>query len=156
MDQTGMGEKPVEDAVRRYGRHVVEGVVFSAPRRLDLATELRARFEDRRIRIPRGDQALRADLHGVRRVAGPTGTPRLVVEAEDGADSHSDRFWAAALAAGAASAGPARYGYRPVVAGGAAQADRRRWRNRPDHSGDPRRGGMADFARRLGRSRGAF
>ena len=107
MDQTGMGEKPVEDATDRYGTHVVEGVVFSAGRQLDLATALKQRFEDRTIRIPRGDRALRADLHAVKKIGEPTGHPRLVVD-EDGdlaGGGHADRFWAAALAAGAAAGG---------------------------------------------------
>ena len=155
MDQTGMGEKPVEDAKRRYGRHLVEGVVFSPVRRLDLATELKTRFEDRRIRIPVGDRALRTDLHSIKRIAGPTGAPRLVVESDEGADSHSDRFWAAALACGAAALGPAQFGYRPIVA--ETSDGIAKWRNRPDHSGDVRRRrGNADFAGRIGRTRGVF
>ena len=103
MDQTGMGEKPVEDAKRRYGASRVEGVVFSAPRKLDLATALKERFEDRAIRIPTGDRWLRADLHSVQKSVGPTGTPRLV--ADDSGDGHADRFWALALACGAAADG---------------------------------------------------
>ena len=113
MDQTGMGEKPVEDATDRYGTHVVEGVAFSAARQLDLATALKQRFEDRTIRIPRGDRALRADLHAVKKIAGPTGHPRLVVD-EDGeaaGGGHADRFWAAALAAGAAAGGVLPVGF---------------------------------------------
>ena len=38
MDQTGMGEKPVEDAPRRYGSMRVEGVIMTGPARLDVAT----------------------------------------------------------------------------------------------------------------------
>ncbi|WP_444464254.1 terminase large subunit domain-containing protein [Rhodobacter capsulatus] len=41
MDQTGMGEKPVEDAKRRYGDYRVEGVLFSAAAKLDMATVLK-------------------------------------------------------------------------------------------------------------------
>ena len=52
MDQTGMGEKPVEDAQRRYGEHRVEGVLFNGPSKLVLATAGKERFEDRTIRIP--------------------------------------------------------------------------------------------------------
>ena len=111
MDQTGMGEKPVEDAQRRYGTSRVEGVQMSNARRLDLATALKQRFEDRTIRIPRGDRALRADLHAVKKVAGPTGHPRLEVDGDGEASGggHADRFWAAALAAGACAGGAARY-----------------------------------------------
>ena len=38
MDQTGMGEKPVEDAQRRHGTSRVEGVLFTATNKLTLAT----------------------------------------------------------------------------------------------------------------------
>ena len=106
MDQTGMGEKPVEDAIDRYGQSVVEGVVFTSGRQLDLATALKERFEDRTIRIPQGNRELRADLHAVKKVAGPTGHPRLLVDDDEVAGGgHADRFWAAALAAGAAAGG---------------------------------------------------
>lgn len=80
MDRTGMGEKPVEDAKRRYGSGRVEGVAFSAARKLDLATAMRARFENRTLRIPAGDARLRADLHAVRKCVGATGAPRLLAE----------------------------------------------------------------------------
>ena len=152
MDQTGMGEKPVEDAKRRYGRHVVEGVLLTPPVRLDLATGLRRSFEDRRIRIPAGNRALRADLHSVKREAGPTGAPRLVVDDDGEAGSHADRFWAGALGKGAAASAGAQYGYRPVLP--AEPAMRRGWRDRPDHSGDRRRPAGA-FVGGSMRSRGA-
>ena len=152
MDQTGMGEKPVEDAKRRYGEYLVEGVLFTAARRLDLAHSLRERIEDRQLRLPAGNRALRTDLHGVKRVAGPTGAPRLVVQSDDGADSHSDRFWAGAMATAAADAGASAYGYRPVVPEPAT--DGRGWRERPDHSGDARPRG-SPLAGRFGHWRGA-
>lgn len=101
LDQTGMGEMPVEEARRRHGAYRVEGVIFSPTRKLDLATALRERMEDRRLRIPVGRHELRADLHSVQRVAGATGAPRLIAEREDG--SHADRFWALALACAAAA-----------------------------------------------------
>ena len=95
VDQTGMGEAVVERLQEAHGRHRVEGVLMTAPRRLDAATALREAFEDRRIRIP-ADEALRRDLHSVRAEAGPTGAPRLA--AARGAGGHADRFWALALA----------------------------------------------------------
>ena len=111
MDQTGMGMKPVEDAQGRYGELRVEGVMFSPATKLAMATALRRRFEDRTIRIPQGDVALRADLHSVQKIAGPTGIRLL---ADDKVDGHADRFWALALAAGAAEGGPLEYGYTPA------------------------------------------
>ena len=105
MDQTGMGEKPVEDARRRYpGR--VEGVLFTAASKLALATVGKAAFEDRKVRIPEGDPALRADLHKLRKVIGPTGIPRFVAESDSG--GHADRAWAAFLGLAAADSGGRR------------------------------------------------
>jgi phage FluMu gp28-like protein len=100
MDQTGMGEKPVEDMQRLYGRKV-EGVLFSGSRKLDMATVSRQMFEDRRVRIPAGNLDLRADLHKVKKVIGVSGHPRLLAERDE--HGHADRFWAICLAlAGAA------------------------------------------------------
>ena len=101
MDQGGMGEKPVEDAKTRYGDLRVNGVLLQGATRLNVATIGKQRFEDRKIRIPMGDTALRADLHKVRKVIGATGSIRLV--ADDDAEGHADRFWACMLAASAAA-----------------------------------------------------
>ena len=106
MDQTGMGEKPVEDAQRRYGAHRVEGVLMTPAVRLELAGALKRRVEDVEIRIPKS-KAIKQDLHAVRRAAGPTGAPRLV--ATEDTDGHADRFWAAALACAAAETEPVVY-----------------------------------------------
>src|SRR5690606_17591035 len=78
MDQTGMGEKPVEDAKRRYGESRVHGVLFTPANKQHLATVGKQAFEDRRERIPMGDQTLRADLHKLRKETGPTGNIRFV------------------------------------------------------------------------------
>lgn len=103
MDQTGMGEKPVEDAQNRYGPSRVEGVIMTGPAKLRLASALKEALEDRKLRIPAGNVALRADLHSVRKTVSVTGAPRLLAEPEpEGDGSHADRFWAAALACGAA------------------------------------------------------
>ena len=115
VDQTGMGEMWVETAQRTHGG-TVEGVLLTAPRRLDVATALRQAAEDRRLRIP-PDAALRADLHAMRETTGPTGAPRLAAD-RAGTDGHADRFWALALAV-AASAEP---GGPPEFAAGAPLA----------------------------------
>ena len=109
MDQTGMGEKPVEDAQRRHGSSRVEGVLFTAPNKLTLATLGKEAFEDRRIRIPAGDNVLRADLHKLRKETGPTGAPRFVAESDS--SGHADRTWAAFLAlnAAAGTSGPIEF-----------------------------------------------
>lgn len=111
MDQTGMGEKPVEDARRRHGQLRVEGVIFSAARKLDLATALKDVMEDRTLRLPQGDTLLRADLHAIKKTVGPTGIPRL--QADGDTDGHADRFWSIAMAV-AASAGAVAIEWTPA------------------------------------------
>jgi len=96
MDQTGMGEKPVEDAKRRYGQHRVEGVLFTGPNKLQLATLIKQSFEDRKSRIPFGDAKLRSDMHAVKKIDSPTGAPRF--DADSDSNGHADRFWGKALA----------------------------------------------------------
>ncbi len=110
IDQTGMGEKPVEDAQRRYGSVRVQGVLFTSAARLDMATTLKERMQDRRLRIPEGDPVLRADLHAIRSRVGPTGIRRLISDGET--DGHADRFWAAALAVSVADGGEGVIEYR--------------------------------------------
>ena len=112
MDQTGMGEKPVEDAQNRHGTSRVEGVLFTGPNKLRLATLGKQIFEDRRIRIPLGNDPLRIDLHKLQKVTGPTGAPRFVAESDSG--GHADRAWACFLAISAAASPHMEYGYTPV------------------------------------------
>ena len=100
IDQTGMGEPVVEDAKRVHGNSRVEGVLFTLPSKLAMATAGKEAFEDMRIRIPMGDAALRLDLHKLRREATQTGAPRFVADS-DGA-GHADRAWACFLAINAA------------------------------------------------------
>ncbi len=101
MDQTGMGEKPVEDAQRRYGEGRVQGVLFTGAAKQHLATIGKQAFEDRTLRIPLADRELRADLHKLRKVSSPTGAVRF--EAERDSDGHADRAWACFLALDAAA-----------------------------------------------------
>ena len=112
MDQTGMGEKPVEDAQRLYGSSRVEGVLFTGPNKLAMATLGKQAFEDRKSRIPMGDNALRGDLHKLKKITGPTGTPRFVADADS--NGHADRAWAKFLAANAAAGTSVEYAYHPV------------------------------------------
>jgi phage FluMu gp28-like protein len=93
----------VQDAQRRYGSSVVEGVLFTGPNKLIMATRGKEQFEDRKCRIPMGDSLLRADLHKLQKVAGPTGTPRFVAESDS--SGHADRTWAKFLAVNAAATG---------------------------------------------------
>jgi len=101
MDETGLGMKPVEDAKNRYGESMVEGITFTAATKLVMATIGKQAFEDRKIRIPLGDEALRRDLHKLRKTTSPTGAPRFDAAADG--DGHADRTWALFLALTAAS-----------------------------------------------------
>lgn len=120
-DQTGMGEAPTEAAIRRYGSSRVEGVIFSAARKLDMATAMKERMQDRTFLIPAGDKLLRADLHAIRSVVGPTGLRRLVADGDT--DGHADRFWAGALACSAAVSEYQALDYQPVRRGGDMDRD---------------------------------
>ena len=95
VDQTGMGEAVVEKWQEDHGERV-EGVLLTAPRRLDVATVLRERFEDGTIRIQK-DSMLADDLHSIKKDehSAGSGGPRLIAETKDG---HADRFWALGLA----------------------------------------------------------
>lgn len=97
IDQTGMGEKVVEDAQNRHGSVRVNGVLLTGPNRLDLAMSLQQRFERGLIRIP-PDPILRSDLRAIKKTGSQTGGVRIVNDGE----VHADRFWAAALASSGA------------------------------------------------------
>ena len=114
IDQTGMGEEFVEIERRKHGA-LIEGALMTGPRRLDIATLLLSRFQDRRIRI-QPDDALRKDIYSVRSAPSATGGPRLVAEEKE-TDGHADRFWAGALACAAAAGPAAEYAYIPAVPG---------------------------------------
>jgi phage FluMu gp28-like protein len=100
MDQTGMGEKPVEDAKARYGHGRVVGLHLNGAVRMNVASVAKMKFEDRKLRIPAGDNVLRADLHKIKKVNSETGMPRLIAD-RDGA-GHADRAWAVMMAIAAA------------------------------------------------------
>ena len=113
MDQTGMGEKPVEDARRRHGSSRVEGVLFTSPNKLLLATTGKETFEDRRIRIPAGNSDLRNDLHKLKKEVSATGAPRFIADSDS--NGHADRTWACFMALYAATQGNVGPTYTPMV-----------------------------------------
>lgn len=113
MDQTGMGEKPVEDAQRLHGQSRVEGVLFNSATKLLLATAGKEAFEDKKIRIPQGDNDLRNDLHKLKKAVSATGTPRFLADSDSA--GHADRAWACFLAVYASHTPPiATEGYIPI------------------------------------------
>lgn len=99
LDQTGIGEKPVEDAKKRHGEYRVEGVVFTSVVKQHLAQVLKQRYEDRKVRTPE-DKEIRAAHHAVRKTTTVAGNPRF--DADQTELGHADEFWAHALAVHAA------------------------------------------------------
>lgn len=127
MDQTGMGEKPVEDAKLKHGGSRVEGVLFTLASKLALATVGKQAFEDKKIRIPMGDEKLRLDLHKLKKETSATGQPRFVADSD--AAGHADRAWACFLACNAAGGR-----MQPPAGATVAESDDRqpsdRWKSR--------------------------
>lgn len=113
IDQTGMGEKVVEDLQLLHGTRV-HGELLTGPHRVDLAISLQQRFQRQRIRI-RFDPQTRSDLLAIKKVGSEeSGGLRIVNEGK----VHADRFWAYALASRAADIPPLNYdGYRSVGGG---------------------------------------
>lgn len=104
IDSTGLGMQMAERMQDRWGRHRVEAVNFSAPVKAELAMPLRRLFEDKLIRIPM-DDAVREDLHKVRKVVTAAGNVRFDADRDSApGGGHADRFWALALAVHAADA----------------------------------------------------
>lgn len=99
IDQTGMGEKWVEDAKNKHG-NIIHGVMFTAGSKQHMAIQAKQIFEDGKIRIPSGNEALRQDLHSLKKEVSPTGVPKFVAEYTGKGDmrSHADRCWALFLA----------------------------------------------------------
>ena len=118
MDQTGMGEKPVEDAQRRYGESRVEGVLFSGATKQEMAIAGKDAFQKRKIRIPTDDNALRQDLHKLKKTTTATGAPRFLADSDEA--GHADRAWACFLACYAAWSPAAPIEFQTI----ASKADR--------------------------------
>ena len=112
IDQTGLGEAPVEAAQRRYGENRVEGVTFTLASKQDMAVRVKQVMEDRRLRLPMGDAAMRADLYSLRKLSMPGGGVRFV--GGEGADGHADRAWALMLALRAGAVPGEEFGYHGV------------------------------------------
>lgn len=134
VDQTGMGEKVVEDQVGKHGASRVVGVQLTGPARVDLAFGLQRLFQQRKIRI-RSDPRTRADLMAIKKLGSEeSGGIRIV---NDG-DVHADEFWAYAMMAQAMEMAGALYEYRGVNRDGRANGGPKRgeegWRHPDDAS----------------------
>ena len=129
-DQTGMGEKVVEDRQRRHGAYRMVGFLLTGPMRLNLGLSLARRFERGLIRVS-PEPWKRADLRAIKKASTSGGGVRLVNDET----VHADYFWALAIASYLADFPASEYDYRPVRGGRAGGAGSRDF-NRPDHSGD--------------------
>lgn len=119
IDQTGMGEKPVEDYQRWYG-NMVEGVIFNPGTKQNLATIGKRRFEERTVRIPH-DVDIENDLYKLRRSVNSSGG--LKFDAARDANGHADRAWALFLALHAAGEGAIDWEGLEVDTSGASDFD---------------------------------
>jgi phage FluMu gp28-like protein len=135
IDQTGMGEKVVEDARLRWGERIV-GFLLTGPMRLNLGLALLDGFERGLIRIP-PDPRRRADLRAIKRQATAGGGVVLVND-----DSvHADYFWALAIGFYLSRQPLGMIDYRTASAPAAGAGGRRRLSMRPRHDDDVPRGG---------------
>lgn len=136
IDQTGMGEKVVEDAIARHGSRV-HGELLTGPSRLDLAMALKKRFQERTIRI-RKDVMTRTDLMAIKKIGSEeSGGIRIVNDSS----VHADRFWAYGLACRAAELPMLTYdGFRSL---GRGQGERTPGHH-PDDNPFAGRGGRFD------------
>ncbi|WEK38670.1 MAG: terminase family protein [Candidatus Brevundimonas colombiensis] len=131
IDQTGMGEKVVEDLQLKYGETRIVGQLLTGPNRLDLATAFKDRVENCAIRIP-SLVDLRTDYRAIKKEGGVGGAVRIV----DDGDVHADEFWATALACRAADTPYQPYDYRGASRSGPRPGDRQ-----SDHVSRSRYGG---------------
>ncbi len=99
LDQTGMGEKFVEDAKKKPYGSKIEGVLFTGVVKQHLAQSLKQRYEDKRVRTPE-DKDIRASHHSVRKIT--TVANNIRFDADQSEVGHADHFWAHALAVHAA------------------------------------------------------
>lgn len=111
IDQTGLGRQFAERAQERFGKYRVEGVQFTAQSKEKMAYPLRAKFEDKTIRIP-DTREIRADIRGVKKTVGAGGAIRF--DAARNENGHCDRFWALVLAVEAAGSGGGQSYIQPV------------------------------------------
>ena len=94
VDQSGLGMMLAERLVEKYGSRV-EPVTFTAKVKEDLAPRVKAKFEERLVRIP-DNREIRTDVNAVKRFVTAAGNVRF--DADRTERGHADRFWALALA----------------------------------------------------------
>lgn len=122
IDNTGIGRQLVERAQKRFGKHKVEAVNFTAAVKEELAYPARAAAEDRSARIPDDAKVVHA-FRAIRKENTAAGNIRFTAERTDG--GHADEFWAWALALHAAKTGNVASGaFRRITVGRGVAASR--------------------------------
>lgn len=108
LDQTGVGEAPVED-VKAFLRSA-DGIILTGKTKLDLLSNLRRLMEQGRLIIPL-DQSLIAQINGQQCEMMKSDQLRFSHPAR----GHDDQLWALALAAWCATTTPARPKFKPYT-----------------------------------------
>ena len=97
LDKTGMGEPEYEFYSKKYGEDRVEGFVFTNTSKHNIASELKASFQQKSIKISKiynENDFLLNDLHSISSVI----TKSKVVKLEGNyKNSHGDIFWSLAM-----------------------------------------------------------
>jgi phage FluMu gp28-like protein len=124
VDSTGMGTFPADRMRKRHGFWKVEPVDFTLKSKEELATQLYTAFRERRVMLPRTDdampsrpdgmngwpsgvaKAIREDVCSIRREVTKAGNVRYDAPRTD--KGHADRAWSLALAVHAAGQAQAR------------------------------------------------
>lgn len=112
IDRNGIGRQFAERAAQRFGEHKIEGYNFTGPSKEELAYPVRSAFEDRSIRIPFEDDALKSDIRAIRKEVTKGGATRFA--ADRGKNGHADRFWGLALALHAAKTAGGPFAYQAI------------------------------------------
>lgn len=93
FDHNGLGMASGERLAKQHGS-VFENINFTNASKLEMATNVKLEFEQRRIRIP-AYAMLEAHIHSIQKSV--TNSNHIVLEA-DAKDHHGDLFWGLALA----------------------------------------------------------
>lgn len=96
VDQTGMGEKVVEDYKRLFGSVRVQGVLFNNATKQDMAVNAKQIFEDKKLRLPFANEQIRGDLRKIKKELGAGNIPKFTTERDK--NGHGDIAWAIFLA----------------------------------------------------------
>ena len=103
IDCTGLGGQLAESAYKRFPI-IVEGQNFTAGAKTLWATDAKMYVQQRRVVLP-PDRDLAYQIHSIKRLV--TASKNLVFDTDANEKHHADKFWAWALALGAARRGPA-------------------------------------------------